>query len=87
MTFAHNDMQWCSHTVTAGKIKVALSSGVTTENIDALVPYVDYFIVGTSIHDRDEKILVERVKALCGRIAAASDVTASSMQSSSAPLP
>ena len=55
--------------MTAGKIKIALSSGVTVENVDALVPFVDYFIVGSSVHDSNEKILLEQVQILQDHIA------------------
>lgn len=57
------------HAVVDGRAKLALSSGVDASNVDPLLPFVDYFIVGTSVHDDDEKVLVDNVLELHDRIA------------------
>ena len=57
------------HAVVDGKAKLALSSGVDASNVGSLLPFVDYFIVGTSVHDGDEKVLIGKVLELHDRIA------------------
>ena len=58
------------HSVTEGKIKLALASGVMQDNIDALLPFADLFIVGTAVHDQHERVLPGQVAVLNKHIAA-----------------
>lgn len=59
-----------------GKIPLAVASGVTAENISSMLPYVDSFLVATSVTARDpslgdnEYLVPEKVKELADVIRA-----------------
>jgi hypothetical protein len=43
---------------------VGLASGVSAENIQPFLPYIDYVLVNTSIADKNHRILPDKMKAL-----------------------
>ncbi len=54
----------------AGDYPLGLASGVSVDNIDAVLPYIDYAIVGTSLKEPDDPLRtsMERVRALRTRM-------------------
>ncbi len=56
----------------AGEYPVGLASGVSTENVESVLPYVDYLIVGTSLKKADDPLRTDeaRVRALREKISA-----------------
>ena len=47
-----------------GNYPMGVASGVTAENIESLLPYIDYALVNTSISDKNHRIIGSKVKAL-----------------------
>lgn len=47
-----------------GKHPLGVASGVSAENVHALLPYIDYALVNSSIADKNHRIIGEKVKAL-----------------------
>lgn len=47
-----------------GDTSLAIASGVTSENINDYIPYVDYFLVASSITDSSELIIEDELKKL-----------------------
>jgi predicted TIM-barrel enzyme len=50
--------------------KLAIASGISIENAEVYLPYIDHFLVASSILDKnDEKLFdEEKLKMLCERI-------------------
>ncbi len=51
-----------------GSFPLGLASGVSVDNIEAYLPYVDNFLVASSITDRNEIIQYDLLKALVEKI-------------------
>lgn len=47
-----------------GGYPMGAASGVSAENVNTILPYIDYVLVNTSISDKDHRIIGEKVKAL-----------------------
>lgn len=50
--------------VVLGDHPMGAASGVSPENVQTLLPYIDYMLVNTSIASADRRIIPERLKAL-----------------------
>jgi hypothetical protein len=53
-----------------GRDKIAIASGITVENVNNYLPYINYFLVASSILDKNDKRLFdeEKLKMLCDKI-------------------
>ncbi|MFZ4715841.1 MAG: hypothetical protein ACOYL6_19115 [Bacteriovoracaceae bacterium] len=47
-----------------GNYPLGSASGTAVDNVQTLTPYVDFFLVNTSISDKNHRIIGEKVKAL-----------------------
>lgn len=54
-----------------GDHPMGAASGVSSENVGSLVPYIDYMLVNSSIADANRRIVPEKLKALREAITAA----------------
>ncbi len=51
-----------------GDFPLALASGVSADNIELYLPYVDYYLVASSITDKDEIINKDKLKKLIDKV-------------------
>jgi hypothetical protein len=56
--------------VVLGDHPMGAASGVSPENVETILPYIDYMLVNSSISSKDRRIIPERLKALRDAISA-----------------